>query len=139
MSQLRKRQRVEVAALLAGDPELQRLRERRRQLSLALGRLTSKPEVLPCPECPVCYDSMKPPARILQCVSGHLVCVECAKRVEQFIWWVYSTSYYTGDCTVLIMIMFQSDLQAGVLWARHCYGTVSAHALQQRVRNVNQS
>ena len=122
-----------MAALLAGDPELQQLRERRRQLSLARGRLTSKPEVLPCPECPVCYDSMKPPARILQCVSGHLVCVECAKRVEQFIWWVQH--FLLGT----VMIMFQPDLQAGVLWARHGYGTVSAHALQQRVRNVNQS
>ena len=122
-----------MAALLARDPELQRLRERRRQLSLALGRLTSKPEVLPCPECPVCFDSMKPPTRILQCVSGHLVCVECAKRVEQFIWWV--NHFLLG--TVAIMIMFQPHLQARVLWSCNSYGTVSSHALQQRVRNVN--
>jgi len=31
----------------------------------------------PCPNCPVCFDSLKPPTRILQCINGHLVCEKC--------------------------------------------------------------
>jgi len=32
---------------------------------------------LPCPECPVCLDDMKPPTKIIQCIGGHLICEEC--------------------------------------------------------------
>jgi len=31
----------------------------------------------PCPNCPVCFESLKPPIRILQCINGHLVCEKC--------------------------------------------------------------
>eukprot|EP00092_Neocalanus_flemingeri_P018949 GFUD01020529.1.p1 GENE.GFUD01020529.1~~GFUD01020529.1.p1 ORF type:complete len:269 (+),score=65.41 GFUD01020529.1:57-863(+) len=37
---------------------------------------------LPCPECPVCFEEMKPPVRIVQCRSGHLVCQQCGDRPQ---------------------------------------------------------
>ena len=57
--ELKKLQKVEVEKHLSEDSLMRRLKERRRQLNRDLAKLTSKPEVLPCPECPVCYESMK--------------------------------------------------------------------------------
>jgi len=37
---------------------------------------------LPCPECPICFNEMKPPTRIAQCSTGHLICHECRDRPE---------------------------------------------------------
>ena len=36
----------------------------------------------PCPNCPVCFDSLKPPTRILQCINGHLVCEKCRMQPQ---------------------------------------------------------
>eukprot|EP00092_Neocalanus_flemingeri_P017550 GFUD01018988.1.p1 GENE.GFUD01018988.1~~GFUD01018988.1.p1 ORF type:complete len:253 (-),score=56.36 GFUD01018988.1:108-866(-) len=35
-----------------------------------------------CPECPVCFEEMKPPTKIVQCVSGHFICLQCRDRPE---------------------------------------------------------
>jgi len=35
-----------------------------------------------CPECPICFDEMKPPTKIAQCLSGHLICLHCKERPE---------------------------------------------------------
>ena len=35
---------------------------------------------LPIPECPVCMEQMMPPTRIIQCMSGHLVCQTCESQ-----------------------------------------------------------
>ena len=32
---------------------------------------------LPCPNCPVCRETMRPPVEIYQCSNGHLVCQHC--------------------------------------------------------------
>ena len=42
----------------------------------------SPPPSIPCPECPVCFDEMKPPLRIFQCKSGHLICINCLRMPE---------------------------------------------------------
>ena len=47
----------------------------------ALESSSQKPS-LPCPECPICFDEMKPPTRIVQCRSGHLVCQQCRDRPQ---------------------------------------------------------
>lgn len=40
---------------------------------------------LPCPECPICLDDMKPPTKIIHCKGGHLICEKCkAKPGVQF-------------------------------------------------------
>lgn len=36
----------------------------------------------PCPECPICFDEMKPPTKIAQCMAGHLICLNCRERPE---------------------------------------------------------
>ena len=84
MKELKKVQKTENVKHLEEDDVMKKLKSQKKELNQYLAKLTTKPET-PCPECPVCYDSMKPPTRILQCVSGHLVCVECAGKMEKFI------------------------------------------------------
>jgi len=83
--ELKKTHRNDVLKHLEEDEVMKKLKIQKKELNKHLSKLSAKPEVLPCPECPVCFDSMKPPTRILQCVNGHLVCVECARKVERFI------------------------------------------------------
>jgi len=45
-------------------------------------KISSQKTSLPCPECPICFDEMKPPTRIIQCRSGHLVCQPCRDRPQ---------------------------------------------------------
>ena len=33
------------------------------------------------PECPVCFEDMKPPIKIYNCTNGHLICADCKDRV----------------------------------------------------------
>jgi len=40
------------------------------------------PHVAPCPECPVCMESLMPPMRIIQCSNGHLICEICKPRMK---------------------------------------------------------
>ena len=63
MKELKKIQKCEVEKFLADDPIMNQLKDKKKNLNRNLSKLTSKPEVLPCPECPVCYESMKPPTR----------------------------------------------------------------------------
>jgi len=35
---------------------------------------------LPCPECPICLDDMKPPTKIIHCKGGHLICEKCEAK-----------------------------------------------------------
>ena len=74
----------EVDTFLAEDEVMKCLRTQSKELHRHLSKLTTKSEVVPCPECPVCYESLQPPAKILQCVSGHLTCLPCASKVERF-------------------------------------------------------
>eukprot|EP00092_Neocalanus_flemingeri_P038364 GFUD01041767.1.p1 GENE.GFUD01041767.1~~GFUD01041767.1.p1 ORF type:complete len:265 (-),score=59.81 GFUD01041767.1:70-864(-) len=47
--------------------------------------VSSKKASLPGPECPICFEEMKPPTRIIQCRSGHLICQECKERPQVVI------------------------------------------------------
>ena len=67
------------------DEVMMKLKNQKKELGKQLSKLTAKPKIVPCPECPVCFDSMRPPTRILQCVNGHLVCEKCARKVDRFI------------------------------------------------------
>jgi len=67
------------------DEVIMKLKIQKKELKKQLSKLTAKPKILPCPECPVCSDSMRPPTRILQCIGGHLVCEKCARQVDRFI------------------------------------------------------
>ena len=44
--------------------------------------LKPEKEELPCPECPVCFEKMMPPTRIMQCSNGHLICKECVSKAN---------------------------------------------------------
>eukprot|EP00092_Neocalanus_flemingeri_P022374 GFUD01024267.1.p1 GENE.GFUD01024267.1~~GFUD01024267.1.p1 ORF type:complete len:424 (+),score=73.28 GFUD01024267.1:42-1313(+) len=50
-------------------------------LKLKLSSITTSP-VLNCPECPICFESFQPPKKIIQCVNGHLLCLECRQKPE---------------------------------------------------------
>jgi len=43
---------------------------------------SKKKATIPCPECPICFNDMKPPIRIVQCTSGHLICRQCRDNPE---------------------------------------------------------
>ena len=43
---------------------------------------TPAPSLPPAPECPICLESMAPPARLYNCPEGHLVCQECRTKME---------------------------------------------------------
>eukprot|EP00092_Neocalanus_flemingeri_P020769 GFUD01022504.1.p1 GENE.GFUD01022504.1~~GFUD01022504.1.p1 ORF type:complete len:259 (+),score=55.79 GFUD01022504.1:46-822(+) len=47
--------------------------------------VSSKKSSLPGPECPICFEEMKPPTRIIQCRSGHLICQQCKERPQVVI------------------------------------------------------
>eukprot|EP00092_Neocalanus_flemingeri_P053179 GFUD01062417.1.p1 GENE.GFUD01062417.1~~GFUD01062417.1.p1 ORF type:complete len:250 (+),score=51.75 GFUD01062417.1:124-873(+) len=47
--------------------------------------VSSKKAYLPCPECPICSEQMKPPSRIIQCSSGHLICMKCKEKPQVVI------------------------------------------------------
>ena len=50
----------------------------------SLGLLTSRPARLRAPGCPACLEELRPGTKIVQCGAGHLLCLECAARLEQF-------------------------------------------------------
>eukprot|EP00092_Neocalanus_flemingeri_P047845 GFUD01054353.1.p1 GENE.GFUD01054353.1~~GFUD01054353.1.p1 ORF type:complete len:153 (+),score=32.94 GFUD01054353.1:363-821(+) len=50
---------------------------------------------LPCPECPICFEEMKPPTRIVQCRSGHLICQQC-RDVKEVISCPTCAQEFTG-------------------------------------------
>ena len=33
-------------------------------------------------ECPICFEEMRPPTRIWQCVDGHAICEACRNRLD---------------------------------------------------------
>ena len=33
-------------------------------------------------ECPICFEEMRPPTRIWQCVDGHAICEGCRNRLD---------------------------------------------------------
>ena len=33
-------------------------------------------------ECPICFEEMRPPTRIWQCVDGHAICEVCRSRLD---------------------------------------------------------
>ena len=52
-----------------------------RTICRGLSQLTSGRVVSLCPECPVCLETMRPLSAMVQCVSGHLLCLHCASRM----------------------------------------------------------
>merc|ERR1712240_208221 len=59
--------------------------EKLKNIKTQLDMLTSStvPD-LPCPECPICLEYMRPPMKIIQCNNGHLACESCSEmeRIE---------------------------------------------------------
>ena len=37
---------------------------------------------MPAPECPICLESLAPPARLYNCPEGHLLCSDCRTKVQ---------------------------------------------------------
>jgi len=47
--------------------------------------MASKKSNVPSPECPICFEDLKPPTKILQCQLGHLICQNCRNKPEVLI------------------------------------------------------
>ena len=48
----------------------------------SLAKPATEKSTIPSPECPICFEEMKPPMRIIQCKSGHLICRNCETKAE---------------------------------------------------------
>ena len=63
------------------ETEIQSLRQEMNDLTTALSSSSINSNNsnvrLPKPECPVCFEEMKPGTKIAQCLSGHLICWSC--------------------------------------------------------------
>merc|ERR1712129_663482 len=55
------------------------------------------------PECPVCFESMKPPLQIFTCGNGHLVCSVCRPKLP--IDKCHCLAMYTGRATAVEQIV----------------------------------
>jgi len=55
------------------------------------------------PECPVCFESMKPPLQIFNCGNGHLVCSVCRPKLP--IDKCHCLAMYTGRATAVEQIV----------------------------------
>eukprot|EP00092_Neocalanus_flemingeri_P016718 GFUD01018081.1.p1 GENE.GFUD01018081.1~~GFUD01018081.1.p1 ORF type:complete len:446 (-),score=97.13 GFUD01018081.1:359-1696(-) len=61
--------------------QISEIRSIMKTLKLKLSSITTSLE-LNCPECPICFESFQPPKKIIQCVNGHLLCLECRQKPE---------------------------------------------------------
>jgi len=52
-----------------------------KSLKLNFAKMTTSP-IANCPECPICFDSFRPPKKLVQCVNGHLLCLECRQKPQ---------------------------------------------------------
>ena len=71
----------------SNEKQKQRLANRHKKKKEALkteikGRVSPVKSVPPAPECPICLDSLAPPARLYNCPEGHLLCSGCRIKVE---------------------------------------------------------
>jgi hypothetical protein len=81
MRRMKKKWKYVSLRVLETEDSMARPLESVKELELSLSQVTYGREESLCPECPVCLDSMKPPARIVQCEAGHLLCVQCFGRM----------------------------------------------------------
>ena len=58
-----------------------------------LAKPATEKSTIPCPECPICFEEMKPPMRIIQCKSGHLICRNCETKAEVRIYLKQTTIF----------------------------------------------
>ena len=76
-------QRQQVEEKVDAEREKVGTRQELEQLRSSLDHLLdATPAPPPCPTCPVCFESLKPPVRILQCINGHLVCERCRAQPQ---------------------------------------------------------
>ena len=59
----------------------------------SLAKPATEKSTIPCPECPICFEEMKPPMRIIQCKSGHLICRNCETKAEVRIYLKQTTIF----------------------------------------------
>ena len=61
----------------------------------------------PIPECPVCYEEMRPPKEIWTCGNGHLICSDCQPDVRDNKCVVRCGSKYSGKAIAMEQLVRQ--------------------------------
>ena len=90
--------------------------------------ISSKKPSLPCPECPVCFEEMKPPTRIVQCWSGHLICQQFKEpEVSVSKEYVAYSNKGLSDC-------FLSYLRARIYRESHWHGNIFKGSILLKVK-----
>merc|ERR1712130_815430 len=59
------------------------------------------------PECPACYEEMRPPREIYTCGNGHLICNTCHDRIQNNRCVLRCGAEYTGRATAMEQMVRQ--------------------------------
>ena len=67
----------------------------------------AKPLLSLIPECPACYEKMKPPRQIYNCTNGHLICSLCQPNITGKMCISRCGTMYSGRATAMEQMMRQ--------------------------------
>ena len=56
--------------------------QHKKQKKAIENEISGGPAPTPAPECPICLESLAPPARLYNCPEGHLLCSDCRTKVQ---------------------------------------------------------
>ena len=88
------------------------IRDKLKNIKTQLDQLTSPTtSTLPCPECPICLEYMRPPMKIVQCNNGHLICQTCSE-MERIETCPTCREHFTGRATAMeqhLRILFRME------------------------------
>ena len=59
------------------------------------------------PECPACYEEMRPPKEIMTCGNGHLICSDCQPQIQGNKCITRCKSSYEGRATAMEQMVRQ--------------------------------
>lgn len=93
-----KRQADEVDSL---DKQMVKNKRKRLDLEKAMQSRLKLPRAPQTPECPVCFEEMKPPTHIFSCHNGPLICGVCRSKVIDDMCTSCRTVKYMGRATAV--------------------------------------
>jgi hypothetical protein len=90
--------------------DLTEIHEKKEALKVARMQIASAPPVPApplIPECPVCYDELRPPRQIFTCGTGHLICSDCRPDVAGDMCVQRCGTKYAGRATAMEQMVRQ--------------------------------
>jgi len=91
----------DLAHLQSRKEALQAELQHRIEATKSSGDIPSAPPLSLIPECPVCFEEMKPPLQIYNCNNGHLICSVCMPQITGNLCTSKCGAVYTGRATAM--------------------------------------